>query len=148
MTEATEEKTSDGEKEPVFQPVKTPHELASLLFNIMCAVRGVDPNQVQGLAKFMNPDNIDETTYYPTQRTSLAIAQLRMFGEAFYKGEEWNEYELAADLLGMGFKGLKGFKSTQYVDITSGQANLDKLQGVPEEVKKTVLSGIFSRGSE
>jgi len=44
--------------------------------------------------------------------------------------------------------GFKGFKSEQYKDITSGQPNLDKLQGLPEETKKGILSGIFSRGSK
>ena len=66
-------------------------------------IRGVDPNQVQGLAKFMNADSIDETTYFPTTRTSVSIAQLRLTGQAYYKGEEWNEYELAADILGTSF---------------------------------------------
>lgn len=116
------------------------------LFEVMCIIRGVDPKQVQGLAKFMDVESVDETTYYPNPFTSVAIAQLRMYGEAFYKGEEWNEYELVADLLGIGFKGLKGFKSEQYKDITSGQPNLDKLQGLPEDTKKGILAGIFNRG--
>ena len=119
-----------------------------IIFDILCMVRGVDPSQVQGMAKFMNPDSVDETTYYPTQRTSVAIAQLRLYGESFYKDEEWNEYELAADILGTGFKGFKGFKSVQYTDITSGQPNLDKLHGLPEEAKQGILSGIFRRKSE
>lgn len=109
-------------------------------------VRGIDPSQVQGMAKFMNPESVDETSYYATQRTAVSIAQLRLYGEAFYKGEEWNEYEFTADILGIGFKGFKGFKSEQYKDITSGQPNLDKLHGLPEEAKKGILSGIFSRG--
>jgi hypothetical protein len=138
------EKTEPKEK-PIFE-FKTPEELSNTLFNIMCAIRGIDPNQVQGMAKFMDPDSVDETTYFPNQYTSVAIAQLRLYGEAFYKGEDWNEYEFAADILGIGFKGYKGFKSEQYKDITSGQPNLDKLQGLPEETKKGILSGIFGRG--
>jgi len=119
-----------------------------IIFEVLCMIRGIDPSQVQGMAKFMNPDSVDETTYYPTQRTSVAIAQLRLYGESFYKGEKWNEYELAADLLGTGFKGFKGFKSVQYTDISSGQPNLDKLQGLPDETKKGILSGIFGRGKK
>ena len=126
--------------------ITTP-EGRKIIFEILCMVRGIDPSQVQGMAKFMDPESIDETTYYATQRTAVAIAQLRLYGEAFYKDEEWNEYELAADLLGTGFKGFKGFKSTQYKDITSGQPNLDKLQGLPEETQKGILGGIFNRGS-
>jgi len=118
------------------------------LFRAMCIVRGIDPNQVQSMAKFSDFDNQDERSYYPNQLTSIAVAQLRMFGEAFYKGGEWNEYELIADFLAVGFMGYKGFKSEQYKDITSGQPNLDKLQGLPEETKKGILSGLFSRGSK
>ena len=116
------------------------------LFRALCIVRGVDPDQVQSMAKFSDFDNQDERSYYPNQITSVAIAQLRIFGEAFYKDEDWNEYELVADFLAVGFMGYKGFKSEQYKDITSGQPNLDKLQGLPEETKKGILSGIFNRG--
>ena len=124
--------------------ITTP-EGRKIIFELLCMVRGVDPSQVQGMARFMDPESVDQTTYYPTQRTSVAIAQLRLYGESFYKGEDWNEYELAADLIGVGFKGYKGFKSEQYKDITSGQPNLDKLTGLPEETKKGILSGIFGR---
>lgn len=117
------------------------------VFNIMCMIRGIDPNQVQGLAKFMDVTSVDETTYYPNQRTSLAISQLRAYGKAHYPHDSWNEYEFLADIIGVGFKGLKGFKSEQYKDITSGQPNLDKLQGLPEETQKGILSGLFNRGS-
>jgi len=123
----------------------TTTEGRKIIFETLCMVRGIDPSQVQGMARFMDPESVDQTTYYPTQRTSVAIAQLRLYGESFYKGEDWNEYELAADIIGVGFKGYKGFKSEQYKDITSGQPNLDKLQGLPEETKKGVLSGIFGR---
>ena len=115
------------------------------LFSAMCIIKGVDPKQVQSMAKFSNFDNNDERSYYPNQLTAIAIAQLRMFGEAFYKGQAWNEYEVIADLLAVGFMGFKGFKSEQYKDITSGQPNLDKLKGIPEEQKQWILSGIFGR---
>lgn len=138
--------TETVEKEPVFD-VATP-EGRKALFEIMCIARGIDPNQVQSMAKFMNADNNDERSYYPNQRTALAIAQLRMFGQAFYRGDDWNEYEVIADLLSIGFMGFKGFKSEQYKDITSGQPNLDKLQSLPEETKKVFLSGIFNRGGK
>lgn len=118
------------------------------LFRAMCIIRGIDPNQVQSMAKFSNFDNNDERSYYPTQYTSVAISQLRMLGEALYRGKEWNEYELAADILAVGFMGFKGFKSEQYTTITSGQPNLDKLQGLPEETKKGILAGLFGGKSE
>ena len=153
MTETTET-TPEPESEILIEPeneidfdITTP-EGRKIIFDILCMARGIDPSQVQGMAKFMDPDSVDETTYYPTQRTSVAIAQLRLYGESFYKGEEWNEYELAADILGTGFKGFKGFKSIQYKDITSGVPNLENLQGLPEETKTGILRGIFGGKKE
>ncbi len=116
------------------------------VFRAMCISRGIDPNQVQAMAKFSNFDNNDERSYYPTQLTSLAISQLRMYGKSNYKDDNWNEYDLTADILAVGYMGYKGFKSEQYKDITSGQPNLDKLQGLPEETQKGILSGLFNRG--
>jgi len=116
------------------------------VFRAVCIARGIDPNQVQSMAKFSDFDNQDERSYYPNQLTAIAIAQSRMYGDALYRGHDWNEYEVIADKLAVGFMGFKGFKSEQYKDITSGQPNLDKLQGLPEETKKGILSGIFGRG--
>lgn len=116
------------------------------LFRALCIVRGVDPDQVQSMAKFSDFNNNDERSYYPNQLTAIAVAQLRMYGEALYRGHEWNEYALVGDLLSIGFMGYKGFKSEQYKDITSGQPNLDKLKGLPEDTQKGILSGIFNRG--
>jgi len=138
----TEEKTPETTETPNLA------ELGKDLFHIMCAVRGVDPEQVQGMAKFMDADSIDETTYYPNQKTAVAIAQLRIFGQGFYRGHDWNEYDLCADILGTNFKGYKGFKSEQYKDITSGQPNLDKLQGLQEETKRGILSSLLRGKSE
>ena len=118
------------------------------VFRAICITRGVDPSQVQSMAKFSNFDNQDERSYYPNQLTSLAVAQSRMYGEALYRGHDWNEYEVIADKLAVGFMGYKGFKSEQYKDITSGQPNLDKLKGLPEETQKGILSGLFNRGKK
>lgn len=118
------------------------------LFRASCIAKGIDPNQVQSMAKFSNFDNNDERSYYPTMLTAIAISQLRMFGKAFYPKDTWNEYELIADYLSVSLMGYHGFKSEQYKDITSGQVNLDKLKGVPEEYKQGILSGIFNRGGK
>lgn len=135
------------------EPILTPFDISTKegrtsMFELLCIARGVDPNQIQGMAKFMNPDSVDETTYYPNQLTSLAVSQLRMYGTAFYKGDSWNEYDTIADYIGKGFKGLKGFKSEQYKDITSGQPNLSDLKGLPEETQRGALSGLLSRGNK
>jgi len=126
----------------------TTEEGRDILFQMRCVAMGVDPKQVQSLAKFSDFDKIDEGTYYPNQLTSVAIAQLRMYGEGLYMGHEWNEYAVCADFLGDGFKGYKGFKSNQYVEITSGQQNLDKLQGLPEATKQGIIAGLFNRGGK
>lgn len=138
------EETKEPEEEPSFD-ITTP-EGRKALFEVLCIIKGIDPNQVQGMARFMNPDNNDERSYYPTQLTSISIAQLRMFGEGFYRGHAWNEYTAIAEFLSIGLMGYKGFKSEQYKDITSGQPNLDKLQTLPENAQKGILSGIFGRG--
>jgi len=126
--------------------IKTPQDL----FEWVSVALGRDPKQIQSMAKFMDIDSHDETSYFPNQLTSLAIAQLRGYGKAHYpetyvSPDDWNEYDVIADCIAIGFKGYKGFKSEQYKDITSGQPNLDKLQGLPEETKKGILSGIFNR---
>lgn len=142
--EVSKETESKEEQKHIFD--LNTREGRRTMFDVLLMVKGIDPDQVQGMAKFMNPDSVDETTYYPTQLTSIAIAQSRIFGRAFYPNDSWNEYEEIADLIGTGFKGYKGWKSDQYKDITSGQPDLSKLQGVPEETKQGLLSGFFSRG--
>ena len=132
MSETKEESVSIEKPEDVFKWIS--------------AAMGKDPEAIQAMTKFVNMDSNDERSYFPNQLTSLAIAQLRAYGKAHYKGEEWNEYEILADCIAVGFMGYKGFKSEQYKDITSGQPNLDKLQGLPEETRKGILSGIFGRG--
>jgi len=127
--------TEDGPK------IRTPQDL----FEWMSVALGRDPKAIQSMAKYMNLDSNDERSYFPNQLTSLAIAQLRILGKAIYPKDTWNEYDLVADYIAIGFMGYKGFKSEQYKDITSGQPNLDKLQGLPEETKKGILSGIFGR---
>jgi len=124
--------------------IKTPQDL----FEWMSVALGKDPKAIQSMAKFMNIDSHDETSYFPNQLTCLAMAQLRGYGKAHYPKDDWNEYDIIADCIAVGFKGFKGFKSEQYKDITSGQPNLDKLQGLPEETKQGILSGIFGRGKK
>jgi len=144
MSETEETETKE---EGVKIKIETPQDL----FEWVSVALGRDPKQIQSMAKFMDIDSHDETSYFPNQLTSLAIAQLRAYGKAHYPNtytnpDDWNEYDVIADCIAIGFKGFKGFKSEQYKDITSGQPNLDKLQGLPEETKKGILSGIFNRG--
>jgi hypothetical protein len=124
--------------------IRTPQDL----FEWMSVALGRDPKAIQSMAKYMNLDSNDERSYFPNQLTSLAIAQLRGYGKAHYPNDSWNEYDILADVISIGFMGYKGFKSEQYKDITSGQPNLDKLQGLPEETKRGILSGIFGRGKK
>ena len=129
--------------------IETPQDL----FEWMSVALGRDPKAIQSMAKYMDLDSNDERSYFPNQLTSLAIAQLRGYGKAHYpetyvSPDDWNEYDVIADVIAVGFMGYKGFKSEQYKDITSGQPNLDKLQGLPEETKQGILSGIFGRGKK
>jgi len=139
MTETEIEKTKEENIS-----IKTPQDL----FEWMSVALGRDPKAIQSMAKYMNLDSNDERSYFPNQLTSLAIAQLRGYGRAHYPEDEWNEYDVLADFIGIGFMGYKGFKSEQYKDITSGQPNLDKLQGLPEETKQGILAGLFRRGTK
>lgn len=143
---ATETKEKTERPPPVIDI--TTREGRNTVFELLCMIKGVDPTQAQGMAKFMDPDSIDQTSFFPTQLTSIAIAQCRLFGEALYGKGEPNEYEDIANAIGEGFKGYKGWKSDQYKDITSGQPNLDKLKGLPETTQQGLLSGILGRGKE
>ena len=134
----------ETKEEEVKIKIETPQDL----FEWVSVALGKDPKAIQSMAKFMNIDSHDETSYFPNQTTSLAIAQLRGYGKAHYLEDDWNEYDILADCIAVGFKGYKGFKSEQYKDITSGQPNLDKLQGLPEETKQGILSGLFGRGKK
>ena len=132
------------ETEPAPAEVRTPEEM----FRWMAVAQGKDPDSIQAMSKFLDVESHDETSYFPNQLTAIAIAQLRIRAKALYKGHKWDPFSLVADAIGVGFKGYKGFKSEQYKDITSGQPNLDKLRGLPEETKKGILGGLFSRGGK
>jgi len=146
--------TKDDIDLPKETETKKPHiditteEGRDTLFQMRCIAMGIDPKQVQSIAKFIDHDDQDQGSYFPNQTTSLAIAQLRGYGKAHYRGHEWNPYDVIADCISIGFKGYKGFKSGQYVEITSGQPNLEKLQGLPDETKKGILSGILGRSGK
>ncbi len=148
MAESPETETAETPKEEGIS-LKTPQEL----FEWMSVALGRDPKAIQSMAKYMDLDSNDERSYFPNQLTSLAIAQLRGYGKAHYPKsdstpDDWNEYDVLADVIAIGFMGYKGFKSEQYKDITSGQPNLDKLRGLPEETKQGILSGIFGGGKK
>jgi hypothetical protein len=140
---------STTESEPVFdEESQLMIESWDDVFKVMCVVKGIDPAQIQSMSKFSNFENNDERSYYANQYTSVAIAQLRAYGKALYFDHDWNEYTTLAEFLSVGFMGYKGFKSEQWKDITSGQPNLDKLKGLPEETQKGILSGLFGRKKE
>jgi hypothetical protein len=129
--------------------IKTPQDL----FEWMSVALGKDPQAIQSMAKFMDIESHDETSYFPNQLTSLAIAQLRSYGKAHYRKsyispDDWNEYDVIADCIAVGFKGFKGFKSNQFVDVTRQTPNLDALQTTGEETKQGVIARILGRGEE
>jgi len=108
--------------------------------------KGGDPDAIQAVSDFMDLKSNIERSYFPDKTTSICIAQLTGYGKTYFPVDDWNPFDLVADSLAVAFMPYKGFKSNQFVDMTSGQPNLDKLQGLPEETKKGILSGIFGRG--
>lgn len=118
------------------------------LKRVLTIARGGDPDAIQAVAKFMNLDSPVEGSYFPDKMTSLAIAQLNIFGKSYYPNDDWNPYSMAAEKISEGFKGFKGFKSNQFMEMTRQTPNLSSLQATPDEVRKGFLSRIFGGKSE
>lgn len=118
------------------------------LKRVLIIAKGGDPDAIQAVSNFMDLKSNTERSYFPDKITTLCIGQLNGFGKVYFSGEEWDPFSLVADVISVSFMGYKGFKSEQFKDMTSGQPNLDKLQGLPEETKKGILSGIFSRSGK
>jgi hypothetical protein len=113
---------------------------------ILTIAQGGNPDAIQAVTDFMNLRSHIERSYFPDKITTLCIGQLEGFGEIFFPTDAWDPFRLISKCLAIAYMPYKGFKSNQFVEITSGQPNLDKLQGLPEETKKGILSGIFGRG--
>lgn len=116
------------------------------LWRVMTIAKGGNPDAVQAVADFMDLKNPLERSYFPDKTVSLAIGQLDGFGKIFFKGSETNPFRLIAESLSVGFMGFKGFKSNQFVDMTRNTPDLKDLQGIPEETKGGIVSGLLNRG--
>jgi len=136
MTEADAEAVK-----PKFE-INTDKDLQRLL----TIAKGGDPDAQQAIIDFMDLKSNVERSYFPDKKTVICIGQLKGFGETFYRGEDWNPFELIADVLATGFMGFKGFKSNQFVDMTRTQPDLSGLQTTGEQQKQSTVDRILRRG--
>ena len=118
------------------------------LKRILTIARGGDPDAIQAVANFMDLKSNIERSYFPDKKTTIAIGQLTGLGKIYYPQDDWEPFGLVADVLAVAFMPYKGFKSNQFVDMTSGQPNLDKLRGLPEETKQGIIQRLLARGKE
>ena len=116
------------------------------LKRILTIARGGDPDAIQAVANFMDLKSNIERSYFPDKKTTIAIGQLTGLGKIYYPQDDWEPFGLVADVLAVAFMPYKGFKSNQFVDMTSGQPNLDKLRGLPEETKHGIIQRILGKG--
>lgn len=115
---------------------------------IMTIAKGGDPDAQQAIIDFMNLKSNVERSYFPDKKTVICIGQLQGFGRTFYRNDEWNPFDLTADVLSTGFMGYKGFKSNQFVDMTRTQPDLSGLQTSPEEQRRSLIDRALGRGKE
>ena len=159
MTESVE--TTEGEEEDL-EPVKTtetttPDEVAKPQFEIknlddlkyfMVLAKGGDPDAIQAVAKFMDLESTTERANFTDKTLMLCVAQLNVYAKTYFPDDDWDPFSLVADVISVATMGYKGFKSEQFKDMTSGQPNLDKLTGLPEETKRGVLAGLLGGKKE
>lgn len=139
MTETEDVETEEAEVvKPKFE-VRTDKDLQRLL----TIAKGGDPDAQQAIIDFMDLKSNVERSYFPDKKTVICIGQLKGYGETFYRGEEWNPFELIADVLATGFMGFKGFKSNQFVDMTRTQPDLSGLQTTSEEQRQSTVDRIL-----
>ncbi|MCK4822632.1 hypothetical protein KA005_43110 [bacterium] len=142
LIKAAETKIPEAVK-PKFE-IKTDKDLQRLI----TIAKGGDPDAQQAILDFMDLKSNVERSYFPDKKTVICIGQLKGFGETIYRDEDWNPFELVADVLSLGFMGLKGFKSNQFVDMTRTQPDLSGLQTSGEEQKQSAIDRILGRGKE
>lgn len=115
------------------------------LKRMIILAKGGDPDALQAVANFMDLKSPTERSNFPDTMTAICIGQLNGLGETYFRGHEWNPYTLVGNALSVGFMGLKGFKSNQFVDMTRQTPNLDALQLSGEDTKRSIISRIVGR---
>ena len=144
VDESIIEKDEQPEQEP-----KPSFKIESLddMKRVLTIARGGDPDAIQAISNFMDFKSNIERSYFPDKKTTIAIGQLTGFGKVYYPDDDWNPFELVADVLAVAYMPYKGFKSNQFVDMTRQTPNLDALQTtLGDEQKQGVLAKIFGRG--
>lgn len=138
MTEIAKTTTPDEVVEPLLE-IKNLDDLKRILI----IAKGGDPDAIQAVAKFMDLESTTERAYFADKTIMLCVAQLNGYAQAYFPKDDWDPFSLVADVISVATMGYKGFKSEQFKDMTSGQPNLDKLTGLPEDTKRGILSGLL-----
>lgn len=116
--------------------------------DVLTIARGGDPDAIQAISNFMNLNSTTERSYFPDRNTTLCIGQLTGLGKLYFPNDDWDPFTMVADALSVAYMGYKGFKSSQFVDMTRQTPNLSDLQTQSDSVKGGVLGGIFQRRSK
>ena len=117
------------------------------LKRVLIIAKGGDPDAQQAIVDFMDLKSYVERSYFPDKKTTICVGQLQGYGQIFYPKDDWNPFDLVAEVLSISFMGFKGFKSNQFVDMTRTQPDLSGLETtLGEEQKRGVIDRITGRG--
>jgi hypothetical protein len=121
MTETASKTDSNLDSSKIPEVVKPKFEIKTDkdIQRLITIAKGGDPDAQQAILDFMDLKSNVERSYFPNKKTVLCIGQLKGFGEVFYRGDDWNPFDLVANVLAIGFMGFKGFKSNQFVETNS-----------------------------
>lgn len=141
-SEETEEPIPQAEETKLAFKIETLDDFKRLL----AVVSGLDPDAQQAIARFLDLDSKVQKSFFPDRTVTLAIGQLKGFGNALYGDAEDNPYDVCAEVLCDAFMGYKGFKSNQFVDMTRQTPNLEALKTAADDVKQGLAARILGRG--
>ena len=114
---------------------------------VLTIARGGDPDAIQAITNFMDLKSNIERSYFPDKKTTICIGQLMGFGKVYYPDDDWNPFDLVADVLAVAHMPYKGFKSNQFVDMTRTQPDLSGLKTtLGEEQARGIIDKITGRG--
>jgi len=117
------------------------------LKRMLVIAKGGDPDAIQAVVNFMDLKSNIERSYFPDKKTSIAIAQLTGYGRTYYPSDDWDPFNLVADVISVAFMPYKGFKSNQFVDMTRTQPDLSGLTTtLGEEQRRGIIDRITGRG--
>ena len=149
MTETVSEPKATAKPESELEPTPKPKlkiESWDDLKRALVIGKGGDPDAIQAVANFMDLKSNPERSYFPDKATSLCVGQLMGFGKTFYPHDDWDPFNLTADVIAVCLMGYKGFKSNQFVDMTKQTPTLADLQTLAEPQQRGIMDRVFGRG--